>query len=306
MNLTSTVKVGGDERVSVIIPAHNAAGTIARAISSVRAQSFPVLEIIVVDDGSEDETVSLVRSLGEDILLLSQDNAGPAAARNAGAGASRGNYLAFLDADDYWYPEKISSQVKAFREGQSIVMCSTAFVRFPTNSDLPSIGSWDGTWIETEDFLDVLRNPYLGTPTVMMKKSTFESCGGFDTELRFGEDVDLWMRAAFGRRIARIAFPLVAVSLSNQSLTSQGGEQTDLGNLVVLNKFADLYPDFVALNAKAFRSAKAQVYTRLASSRLSKALLSSARSALREALLLDPTQWRAWYLYFRSYLRIPF
>ena len=92
---------------SVIIPAYNSAGTVGRAIESVLAQTFPVLELIVVDDGSTDETARIVARFGNRLTYRYQTNAGVSAARNSGASIARSDWLAFLDADDWYYPERL-------------------------------------------------------------------------------------------------------------------------------------------------------------------------------------------------------
>jgi glycosyltransferase involved in cell wall biosynthesis len=94
-------------RFSVIIPAYNAAGTLARALDSVLAQTWPAFEIIVVDDGSTDATAAVAAGYGEKIRYLHQDNAGVSAARNHGASIASGNWLTFLDADDWYYPDRL-------------------------------------------------------------------------------------------------------------------------------------------------------------------------------------------------------
>src|SRR5690348_3025712 len=97
--------------ISVIIPAYNAANCIQRAIDSALAQTLPPREVIVVDDGSTDETPRLVVSYGERVHLIQQSNAGPGAARNRAVRASRGEWLAMLDADDSWLPQKLERQL---------------------------------------------------------------------------------------------------------------------------------------------------------------------------------------------------
>ena len=113
----------GAMEVSVIIPAFNAADTIVRAIDSVRSQNTPSLEIIVIDDGSVDDTVNVVRSCiraGENIQLIKMPkNSGVSAARNAGIKVARGKFLAFLDADDIWLPEKLRKQIEVMEQGSA-------------------------------------------------------------------------------------------------------------------------------------------------------------------------------------------
>src|SRR5438093_13378260 len=98
--------------VSVIMPAYNVAWCIGRAIDSVRAQGFRARELIVVNDGSTDGTRTVLESYGGAIKVIDQTNRGMSAARNAGIRKARGTYVAFLDADDWWLPEKLSQQVE--------------------------------------------------------------------------------------------------------------------------------------------------------------------------------------------------
>jgi len=110
--------------VSAIIPAFNAAAVIERTVGSVIAQTYPAMEILVVDDGSTDETSSIVKNLATDdsrIRLLQQENKGVSAARNLGIKYARGKYIAPLDAGDIWLPEKIEKQVEVFRASPATV-----------------------------------------------------------------------------------------------------------------------------------------------------------------------------------------
>ena len=97
-------------KISVVIPAFNAEKTIARAVESVLAQSRPADEIIVIDDGSKDNTADVIRSYGDKVILIQQENAGASVARNAGLKNASGDWIAFLDCDDEWLPEKLKLQ----------------------------------------------------------------------------------------------------------------------------------------------------------------------------------------------------
>ncbi|WP_145122963.1 glycosyltransferase family 2 protein [Rosistilla oblonga] len=114
-------------KISVVIPCYNRANQIGRAIASVRAQTVPVGEIIVVDDGSTDNTVGVALSYGEDVRVLSQANAGAASARNRGIETACGEWVAFLDSDDEWHPEKIERQLDASSRfpGADLIFCDT-------------------------------------------------------------------------------------------------------------------------------------------------------------------------------------
>src|SRR5687768_4619560 len=100
--------------VSVVVPAFNAAETIQAAIQSVSAQTFQDLELIVVDDGSTDGTADVVKRLAPNAVVITQRNAGPGAARNAGIARASGRFVGFLDADDLWFPNKLEHQIRYF------------------------------------------------------------------------------------------------------------------------------------------------------------------------------------------------
>src|SRR5574337_356453 len=111
--------------VSVVVPAYNAAAFLRRAIDSVLGQTAVDLELLVVDDGSTDATLQLLAGYGERLRAISQVNAGPAGARNRGLALARGRYIAFLDADDWWLPEKLGRQVALLDSRPEIGFCST-------------------------------------------------------------------------------------------------------------------------------------------------------------------------------------
>ena len=107
--------------ISVIIPAYNAEQHISRAIDSVLAQTHPADEIIAVDDGSTDDTGQILRSYGRQLRYIGQENGGAGAARNTGIKAARGEWIAFLDADDEWLPEKLKCQADHLRRHSTFV-----------------------------------------------------------------------------------------------------------------------------------------------------------------------------------------
>ena len=107
-------------RFSVVIPAFNAAATLARAIESVQAQSWPAHEIIVVDDGSRDASAEIARQFGDGVRLIQQANSGVSVARNAGAAAATGDWLAFLDADDWYAPDRIKLHAEWIAEDATL------------------------------------------------------------------------------------------------------------------------------------------------------------------------------------------
>src|SRR5690606_2092587 len=126
--------------ISVIIPAFNAAPFLKWTLDSVRAQTHPATEIVVVDDGSTDGTVDLVCSFGDDrVRVISQINAGQAAARNRGIREATQPYLAFLDADDLWHPDKLRYQMRALHEHPGSLVSACAFQKLYPETPEPNL-----------------------------------------------------------------------------------------------------------------------------------------------------------------------
>lgn len=195
--------------VSVIIPAYNAAATIAAAIKSVLAQTRAPDEIIVVDDGSKDDTGAVVERFGPGVRLIRQINAGCGQARNTGARESRGTWLAFLDADDLWLPTKLERQIPETADPRvAVVVC-----RGRTNE-----GRLLGRHFGFDDLWE--RNDAIVSSS-LVRRSTFELAGGFWKE-RACEDYHLWLRlTADGWSMVNVPDDLVLYSPTAQSLSRQ-------------------------------------------------------------------------------------
>jgi glycosyltransferase involved in cell wall biosynthesis len=180
--------------ISVIIPVYNGAAFIARAVDSALAQDFSDFEVIVVDDGSTDATGLILRKYVNKIRVLRQDNHGPSVARNTGAAIARGEYLAFLDADDWWREDKLTLTHRALESQETAVLAFSGFrVLLPGETEL------DERRYQRAPSLDEILADFLfiGPSTVLMRRSVFESIGGFCEE--FGaaayEDTYLWLLA---------------------------------------------------------------------------------------------------------------
>lgn len=189
--------------VAVVIPAHDDAQTIGAAIDSVLAQSVPVAEIVVVDDGSSDGTGDIARRRGAGVRVLEQPCLGPSAARNAGVAATTSPLIAFLDADDVWHPEKIARQLAAL-ESSAAVLCAADWSRgAPPPLDA---GALETSTVATDDLLVINR---FQTSTVLVRRHTFALSGGFSARLDGAEDWDLWVRISRLGPVVKIDAPLV-------------------------------------------------------------------------------------------------
>jgi glycosyltransferase involved in cell wall biosynthesis len=195
--------------VSVIIPAYNSARYLRDAVDSVLAQTFKDLEVLVIDDGSTDDTESVMRRYGSPVRYIPQQNGGVSAARNRGIGESLGTYVAFLDADDVWYRDKLERQMAALKKQARCRACCSAFT--VVDSELEPIGVTRSQQREpTLEGLLTCGN-LVGTPsTVVSERSLFENAGRFDTTLSQCADWDMWIRLAAETDFLYIDRPLAA------------------------------------------------------------------------------------------------
>jgi glycosyltransferase involved in cell wall biosynthesis len=190
-------------RISVIIPAYNAAACIERAICSVLAQSRPADEIIVVDDGSTDNTAEVVRRFADAVQLIGQANAGVSAARNAGIRAAVGDWIAFLDADDEWLPEYLKMQTELLSRNPHLVWSAGNYMTCYADRRAAEISP---DFAETllcgkdyiDDYFDAYSKGFIGcSDTMLIRKPLLLDAGLFSVNLHIGEDIDLWWRIAY-------------------------------------------------------------------------------------------------------------
>jgi len=198
--------------VSVVIPAYNYARFVSAAIESVLAQSYPAVEVIVVDDGSTDNTREVVAAYLPRVRYLHQANAGLPAARNAGIRAASHPFVAFLDADDKWMPDMLAKNMAAFgglSDDFALVACRDICVGAPGSPlNNKMIALPDSREITVRDLLLMTR---FSPSAVVAKREVFEQCGYFDPALRSSEDRDMWIRIAARRRLMLIGDILVQV-----------------------------------------------------------------------------------------------
>jgi glycosyltransferase involved in cell wall biosynthesis len=175
--------------VSCIVPVFNGERYIREALDSILAQTYRRLEIIVADDGSTDRTAEIVATFKDTVLYLKQNNAGPATARNLGVRAASGDFIAFLDADDLWHPEKVGRQIARFQARPELDCC----VAYCENFWVPELE------VEAEKYRSHrISRPMPGyvTGTLCVRRAVFDSVGLFNTALAHGDSTDWFLRAA--------------------------------------------------------------------------------------------------------------
>ena len=176
--------------ISCIVPVFNGERYLKEALDSIRAQTYRPLEIIVADDGSTDGTGAIVAGYGEEVRYLFQPNAGPSSARNLGLGAAQGKFVAFLDHDDLWHPEKLARQMARFQARPDLVACVTHVRNFWS----PELGEEAARSREHPRFAQAV--PGYSTVTLLARRTLFETVGRFNPALQHGDSTEWFLRAA--------------------------------------------------------------------------------------------------------------
>ncbi len=272
--------------VSVVMPAYNVAWCVGRAVDSVLAQDYRRRELIVVNDGSTDATRGLLDAYGDALTLIDQDNRGMSAARNAGIRRARGEYVAFLDADDRWLPQKLSRQVELMESRPELGFCSTA--ARVENDEGRLLNLWRCPGGST-DMLTTLfaENASIagGCSAVIARRALFDRVGLFDERLGGFEDPDLWLRLAAVSGYACIDETL-AVILRREKSVSRNLDTMRAATLHSMRKNRALLPP--PLRGGFWRNCLAGVYTDYAKPAYRAGRLRLAYADTLRALLLSP------------------
>ena len=227
--------------VSVIIPTYNRAHLISRAIKSVLTQTYQNFEIIVVDDGSKDNTEEVVKSFRDKRIryIRHKKNKGAPAARNTGIRTAKGKYVALQESDDEWLSKKLEEQMKAFE-------CAP-----------PNVGVvYSGVWLISKEkrkllmphkegniHKDILRGCYIGTPTVVVKKECFSKAGMFDEKLPCKQERELWIRISKYYHFKYIDEPLVIAHWCPDGITANREKQPQGLKLLLKKHFKEINQD---------------------------------------------------------------
>ena len=246
--------------VSVIIPAYNAEKFIVDALDSIFAQTYRPIQIIVIDDGSNDRTAKIVRSYQTsrsseaieqiELQYIYQENGGPSKARNSGIKVAKGKYLAFLDSDDMWPQSKLSLQGKMMKRHPEVSLLFGDSQRFSeTIANTPSMfqaNSYGKDFFGNEFYvLDAYKKiitcgNFITTGSVIVRRDALESVGLFDESLKYSEDVDFWLRIALKYPVA-YTDNLCLVRRIHKANLSVDSEKMYLGFVDVIRKHAELF-----------------------------------------------------------------
>jgi len=212
--------------VSIIIPTYNRDWILKAAIDSVLAQDYKNFELIVIDDGSTDNTLELLKAYQQNLSVIQQKNAGVSAARNRGIVAAAGLYVAFLDSDDIWLPKKLSCQIQFFNANPDARICQTEeiWMRNGVRVNPKNRHKKPSGMIFERSLALCLVSP----SAVMLQRSLFDEVGLFDESLPACEDYDLWLRISCKYPVHLIKTPLI---------TKRGGHADQLSRAPGLDKF---------------------------------------------------------------------
>lgn len=254
--------------VSVIIPAYNRAHTVAETIDSVLKQTYPSLEVIVVDDGSKDDTQQVLQKYGPRIHNIQQENAGQMAARNRGIREAQGEIITFLDSDDLWLPTYVERQVRVLQQAPAEVPCSLAngWLHFADgrkitsfqNSHLASVSD-EGLCLNMPDILAT--RFVMFCQFIAIRREALQKTRGFDEDLRYMEDYALPLRLSLLGPWAFISEPLViwrqgapgSVSVSQRAMK----QETELRESLLIIR--ERYLQMIDEQAQFARSKKLQL-----------------------------------------------
>jgi glycosyltransferase involved in cell wall biosynthesis len=287
-----------EPQVTVVVPSYNMGHYLPQAVQSALAQSYPNLEVLIVDDGSTDDTLQVVRLWDSDprVRVHRQSNSGLSAARNAGIAHSSAPFIALLDADDVWLPQKLALQMPLFRDRPEVGVVYSAFERMDVERrPLPTtVPSMHRGWVSGR----LLIENFVPASTAVVRRVCFERQGLFDVTLRTGEDYDMWLRLS-----AHWQFDFVPTS--TMGYRTHGGQMSQdyraryATGIRIMQSFLASNP--AAAEPSLVRSAWAHTYTGRGNVTLWRE--RDRRGALQDylrALACHPGYWPAWRALLRS------
>ncbi len=255
-------------RFSVIIPAYNAAATLACALDSVLAQIWPAHEIIVVDDGSSDVTAAVVAAYGDKVRYLYQHNAGVSAARNAGAQAASGDWLAFLDADDWYYPKRLKWHADwimrdseldfltgdyEYRDPAGKLIGTSMAAKHSGQRMLLKAAGACQVVMQGPEYEAFVADHFGDTHTLSLPRATFLELGGYPLGFKVCEDVHLLTRlVARSRRAGVICEPMAVYLIHSASATRTDPVRAQFENVRTLISLGEQAGDLPAVVRRGY------------------------------------------------------
>jgi glycosyltransferase involved in cell wall biosynthesis len=288
-------------RVSIILPVYNGATTIARALESVFAQTFTDYEVVVVNDGSTDETASVLAAYGDRIHVVTQPNRGLSGARNAGVRASSGEIIGFIDDDDLWMPEKLARCVTILDQDPNCALAYTGAVRVDlTGTPMPTqSANTDG--VDSPTMAQMLERPWNVVPCqFVVRRDVFERCGGFDERfVSTCEDLYFlllarehgYFRGIPDAMVRKTTRPLYPKALNREP-------QCDLFCQLVRERYGAEATGLI----REFRAKRMKVMRHMARVLVEEGRIRDARRCLARVIHYQPTSLKAYRRYLQTFI----
>jgi GT2 family glycosyltransferase len=287
--------------VGVVIPIYNGERFLAEALESVFNQTYADYDVICVDDGSTDGSVSIIEGFGDRVRLVQQCNAGGCAARNEGVRRSSGPYVAFLDQDDRWYPRKLEQQVKALDANPDAVLALCNSDRMDTEGRLLQVGATvtERPGLLTEPLGRLIGEDQLLSSAIMVRREAFVRAGMFDEQLHGFEDFDLAARLRQEGRFLFIAEPGMCYRINQGGQSQSGGLRIIRSRERFLLKMQELYRND-PVKQELIRLMLADCYSDWGWSEVRGGNLRAGREKLRQSLGQNPLRFRTYSRFLRS------
>jgi GT2 family glycosyltransferase len=204
--------------VSVVIPTYNRSCLLTQALDSVLGQTQPPQEVIVIDDGSRDDTRARVDPYRDRVRYIYQENQGVSAARNRGVREATGEVVAFLDSDDVWHPCKLQCQLQALADHPALALLGTGVIEWP--GEFPDVPAPTAADLLPIPYRRLVVKNYFTTSSLLARREALARVGPFDTSMSGPEDYDLWLRVANIAPVAKLNLPLTGYRYVPGSLSS--------------------------------------------------------------------------------------
>jgi len=283
--------------VSVVIPVRNADRYLEDTLQSVFAQTYPHIQVIAVDDGSQDRSVDILERHSDRLVLIKQKNSGAAAARNRGVRVAKGKWIAFLDADDLWSPDKIQRQLDACGRcawSYTDVIFMGGVNDGRKDSDLNK--KYQGRVLEM-----LVCNNFISTSSVLIHRDVYLDAGGFSETLQSIEDWELWIRLASVHEIAYVDEPLVKYRVHSSSSSRNTRNTLPYHMKVIERAFAENGP--AGSLRHLMSSAKARSYSICSQIAEEEGDCSFALRCSVMACRQEPLGIRLWERVFKSFVK---
>jgi glycosyltransferase involved in cell wall biosynthesis len=291
--------------VSVVMPAYNAGAYIGEALDSILAQGRDDVEVIVVDDGSSDDTLDVARSRGTAVRVFAQANLGSAVARNRALDEARAPLVAFLDADDVWLPGKLDAQLRALERDASLggvysawhvwkPDASGTYQRPPADDATPTDAFDDAEsgWL----YHHLLMTSVILTSSLVLRREVIDAVGRFRTDLRRGQDYDYWLRLSRVARVGKLAHRYVLYRMHGASVASLHPDRNYELEIVeeALARYGPAGPDGASVDARRLRERRASLAHGFAYRQFWRGNMRRARDAFWHAARLAPLHAKNW------------